>query len=219
MSEANIEIKNYASSSHFTIIKNALLRNKNLSWKATGLLCYMLSMADGWSFNLKHLSHQKTDGERSTRAGLQELENSGYLYIEKERGDHGEFVKTIWHITDDPENASWAKAKAKSKIVAPAPTKTRPAADTKKPIPPDFKPGDSAINLAKDYGLNINQEITKFIDYYTGVGSQYKDWQSIFKSWLHKANDFKAKTQRVTKASSFNKNNGAAKAIFGDIDL
>ena len=42
---------------NFTHLPNKILRDKNLSWKARGLLCTMLSYATikGWKFNRKHL--------------------------------------------------------------------------------------------------------------------------------------------------------------------
>lgn len=63
----------------YTIVDNAALRDTTLSFKATGLLAYLLSMPDDWKPNSRHLATIKTDGRASVMAGLRELEACGYL--------------------------------------------------------------------------------------------------------------------------------------------
>lgn len=54
-------------------------RDKQLSWKAKGLMVYFMDKPDGWVFRLSHLLDQATDGEASVRSGLKELKEVGYL--------------------------------------------------------------------------------------------------------------------------------------------
>lgn len=63
----------------YTILQNELLRDTRLSWKARGLLAYLLSQPPGWHTWLEHLATQAPDGRDSVRAGLRELESCGYL--------------------------------------------------------------------------------------------------------------------------------------------
>ena len=75
----------------FTVMSNYHLRDKNLSYKAKGLLSFMLSLPEDWDYSLKGLcsiSKENTDAIRST---LKELQQNHYLEIEKVRGDKGHF--------------------------------------------------------------------------------------------------------------------------------
>jgi len=91
-----------AKKNNFTIINNDILRNKNLSWKAKGLLCYLLSLPDDWEINLKHLENQAKDGSESLRSGLKELEEEGYLLHKSNRNESGQFSGHEWIVYEDP---------------------------------------------------------------------------------------------------------------------
>lgn len=60
-------------------ISNAVLEDSSLSWKARGLLAYLLSRPDNWNVIVSHLVKQGTDGKASVMAGLKELEDAGYI--------------------------------------------------------------------------------------------------------------------------------------------
>jgi len=83
MSIRNPERKSY------TKICNDALRNKSLSLKARGLLCYLLSLPDEWNVNLAHLETiSDKDGRTSVISGMRELKQGGYLVrtIERDNG-------------------------------------------------------------------------------------------------------------------------------------
>lgn len=63
----------------FTIIHNATLRDCHLSWRARGLLAYILSLPDNWTVTSGHLEQQAPEGREAVRAGLRELERHGYM--------------------------------------------------------------------------------------------------------------------------------------------
>lgn len=70
-------------------IDNRALRDKALSWKARGLLAYLLSMPDNWETNIEHLAKQGPDGRAAVSAGLKELQKAGYLHRQRVRGESG----------------------------------------------------------------------------------------------------------------------------------
>jgi len=63
----------------FTRIENSLLQDSRLSWKARGLLAYMLSKPDDFIFHMDELTRHTTDGIDSIRAGIKELQVLGYI--------------------------------------------------------------------------------------------------------------------------------------------
>jgi hypothetical protein len=64
---------------HFTTLSNDLLADERLSFKARGLLAYLLSRPDGWHTDATRLAQIGPDGRRSILTGLSELEEAGYL--------------------------------------------------------------------------------------------------------------------------------------------
>lgn len=64
---------------NFTIASNAVINDKNLSYKAKGIYLYLCSRPDGWKFYLSEIAKQSSDGESSVRSGIKELEDFGYL--------------------------------------------------------------------------------------------------------------------------------------------
>lgn len=63
----------------YVIIDKQIFDNNNLSWKAKGILGYLLSKPDNWKISIADLIKQSKDGRMSVYTGLKELENHGYL--------------------------------------------------------------------------------------------------------------------------------------------
>lgn len=105
-----VRIVRSAAADNFTILRNDIARDARLSWKATGIITYLLGLPHDWRLRLSHLSQQKLDGRDSTRAGLAELETTGYLRIEVVRDESGRFLETVWHVTDTPATSGRAGA-------------------------------------------------------------------------------------------------------------
>lgn len=64
---------------NYTCVSNEIGRDKNLSFKAKGLLYYMLTCKDDWDFSIQGICSMGSDGYESVRTGLIELEKAGYL--------------------------------------------------------------------------------------------------------------------------------------------
>lgn len=87
---------------NFTVLDNNLILDKRLSWKALGLLTFLLSLPPDFKLRLNHLSKQRPTGRDATRSGLKELEDAGYLLIAIERHANGKFACTTWNVSDRP---------------------------------------------------------------------------------------------------------------------
>ena len=62
----------------FTIIPNEILRNDKLSWEATGLLCYLLSLPSNF------IVRRDSFGRDKGRAAFAELVEHKYIYFNDE---------------------------------------------------------------------------------------------------------------------------------------
>lgn len=76
----------------YSQISRTILQDKNLSWKTTGMLAYLLSLPNNWEVNVVDLSQRKTDGKQSTRTVLKELIRLGYAIKNVKRDDKGRFT-------------------------------------------------------------------------------------------------------------------------------
>lgn len=79
-----------------------MLNDANLSWKAKGLFVYLWSQADEWNFYETEVVKHSTDGIRSMRSGIHELEENGYLTRKRDR--IGNRLKgSIWLLSETPQ--------------------------------------------------------------------------------------------------------------------
>lgn len=68
---------------NFTTVHNNLILDEKLSWKAKGLLIYMLSRPTGWKYKSAEIAKNSTDGRDSVRNGLKELVENKYISRQK----------------------------------------------------------------------------------------------------------------------------------------
>src|SRR5699024_6157764 len=64
---------------NYTTIHNGFIKRKDLSWKAKGIMTYLLSLPDDWVVNLDEIKRNASDGESSFRSGWKELKDAGYV--------------------------------------------------------------------------------------------------------------------------------------------
>lgn len=92
-----------AHKSNFTVIDNQVFKS-NLSLKARGLLCTMLSLPDNWHFTEAGLvSILPKDGRDSLRAAIKELETERFLMREQMRDENGKLDDYVWTFSDYPQ--------------------------------------------------------------------------------------------------------------------
>ena len=87
---------------NYTHMANYHFRDKELSWKAKGILSTMLSLPDNWDYSLAGLSTLANDGMSSTRTAIKELESSGYLIRKPIRKD-GKIADWEYLIFEKPQ--------------------------------------------------------------------------------------------------------------------
>jgi uncharacterized phage protein (TIGR02220 family) len=75
----NLSILRVEKNANYVVMNRTALNDKRLSWKAKGIMAYMLSMPDDWVFYITELTKHSTDGEKAFRSGLKELKENGYV--------------------------------------------------------------------------------------------------------------------------------------------
>ncbi len=76
---------------NYTVMSNYHLRDRNLSYKAKGLLSFMLSLPEDFDYSLAGLCSISKGSRDGIRSILKELQDHHYVKIEKVRGNKGYF--------------------------------------------------------------------------------------------------------------------------------
>ena len=87
---------------NYTTIDNNIFKNKELSWKAKGILTTMLSLPNDWEFSVEGLATMSDDKTSATRTGIQELEQKGYLKRTRVHDSKGIVRNMIYDIYEKP---------------------------------------------------------------------------------------------------------------------
>ena len=86
---------------NYTCISNDVFKS-DLSLKARGMLCTMLSLPDDWEFSENGLQAILKDGQTSVRSAIKELESAGFLSRTRERDESGRMGRCVWIVCDYP---------------------------------------------------------------------------------------------------------------------
>lgn len=86
---------------NYTCISNDIFKS-DLSLKARGMLCTMLSLPDDWEFSENGVQAILKDGQTSVRSAIKELESAGFLSRTRERDENGRMGRCVWIVCDYP---------------------------------------------------------------------------------------------------------------------
>lgn len=87
-------------------VPSATVADGRLSFKARGILAYLLDKPAGWDVRSVAIAADSPDGKAAVQAGLRELARAGYYRIERRRPLDGRLV-TGTAVSEEPV-ASWA---------------------------------------------------------------------------------------------------------------
>lgn len=87
---------------NYTVMSNHHLTDRDLSFKAKGLMSYMLSRPDDWDFTIAGLSRLNKDGRDAIGRIIQELESHGYLERIRRRQSKGTFGTMEYILHEQP---------------------------------------------------------------------------------------------------------------------
>ncbi len=108
---------------NFTILSNAVINDERLSFRARGILTWLLSKPDDWHTRSESIAAQSPprEGRDAVRSALRELAELGYLVREKIQNERGQW-STIQTVYEEPVTGP-----APGEPTAGAPTSGSPA--------------------------------------------------------------------------------------------
>jgi hypothetical protein len=86
----------------FARVPKALLADDRLSWRAKGVIAYLLGKTADWKIRITDIVNQSTDGKDSVRSAIEELKSAGYAKSECVKSDIGQFTEWRLHVSDRP---------------------------------------------------------------------------------------------------------------------
>ncbi|GAB3324694.1 hypothetical protein GCM10027299_22070 [Larkinella ripae] len=91
------------SEANFTVLSNSMLQDRRMSWKARGLLAYLLSLPEDWHVYKTELqNHSERDGRFSTDAAFEELVEFGYIKAVMSRNEKGQMLGYNYNVYEIP---------------------------------------------------------------------------------------------------------------------
>jgi hypothetical protein len=159
----------------FVHLPNSAVNDEQLSFRARGLLAYMLGRPPDWSFNAERLARAGQEGRDAVRAALRELSARGYYRSTKQRvpGAGGRMVfvtvtevaptpaampvqppKTGFQPSEDQPSEGQPSEGQRSKSVRPLKTAT--------PTPGAGEVADADINRIRSIRLSLGLPVDRW---------------------------------------------------------
>lgn len=188
----------------YTHVNNEIFHDKNISYKAKGLFCQMLSLPDNWDFKENSIKALATDGISSVRTGLKELMEKGYL-VRKPIREGNLIVDWEYTLIDCPRNLENLKIENLKidnlKIENLNPIKLNNNS-TKNELNKNninvckhkHKYGEYQHVLLTDkehahlvelYGSSLDEHIKILDEYIETSGKKYKNHSLVIQKWVH----------------------------------
>ena len=101
-------IRTHKEDGKFFMMHKHPIESAELSWKAKGILTYLMSKPSDWTIRISDLVKHSADGEGALRNGLAEMERAGYLVKRRENDKNGLFnwVCVVYETPVPPEERS-----------------------------------------------------------------------------------------------------------------
>lgn len=188
----------------YTHVNNEIFHDKNISYKAKGLFCQMLSLPENWDFKENSIKALATDGISSVRAGLKELMEKGYL-VRKPIREGNLIVDWEYTLIDCPRNLENLKLenlkienlklenlnpiKLNNNSTKNELNKNNINVCTQKHKYGEYQhvllTDEEHTHLVELYGSSLDEHIKILDEYIETSGKSYKNHSLVLQKWVH----------------------------------
>lgn len=201
---------------NYTCISNNVFRS-DLSLKARGMLCTMLSLPDDWEFSENGLQAILADGQTSIRSAIKELEGAGFLSRTRERDESGRMGKCVWIVCDYPrfENPNLVNSNLgnEPQLSTKEQSTDRPTTKESKKEPrhkygeyQNVLLSDSDMKkLKEEFPIDWEERIENLSSYMESNGKTYKNHLATIRNWARKDRQRPSQQPRRAEENGFDK--------------
>lgn len=133
----------------YSQIPNKIINNPNLSYKAKGVLIYLISKPNNWETRISDIVKHGREGETAVSSAIKELEEAGYIIRKKIRGKDGKWAGWETLVFEEPQGVSPSQE---------APLPSEPQSENHPQPKLDFPMSDNPIS---DNRPLINTDLSK----------------------------------------------------------
>ena len=208
---------------NYTCISNDVFRS-DLSLKARGMLCTMLSLPDDWEFSENGLQAILKDGQTSIRSAIKELESAGFLSRTRERDESGRMGKCVWIVCDYPrfenpsmdtpslDKSNWdyePQLSTKQQSTNESSTKE---SSTKRETRHKFGEYENVLltdtdieKLKAEFPTDWEERIERLSSYMASSGKSYKNHLATIRNWARRDKEANSGTVSRETSSGFDR--------------
>ncbi|MEX3748254.1 MULTISPECIES: DnaD domain protein [Lysinibacillus] len=112
---------------NYVVLDKGFLNDNRLSWRAKGLLAYMLSLPNDWLFSISDLAIRSKCGRDTTANIIKELTNAGYIHKEQGRTNLGKFGKMDLLVFETTQSAPFTENQVTENPLTESPLTENPS--------------------------------------------------------------------------------------------
>lgn len=90
----------------YVMVDKEMIEDYRLTWKARGLLCYLLSKPNDWKIYVSELTKHAKDGRDSTNSAINELIKQKYIDRELLPKEKGKFNGYEYTVVENPQRVN-----------------------------------------------------------------------------------------------------------------
>lgn len=201
---------------NYTCISNDVFKS-DLSLKARGMLCTMLSLPDDWEFSENGLQAILKDGQTSVRSAIKELESAGFLSRTRERDESGRMGRCVWIVSDYPrlENPNLVNSNLGNEPqLSTKESSTNKSTTKESKKEPRHKYGeyenvlltDSDVEKLKaEFPTDWEERVERLSAYMASTGKSYKNHLATIQNWARRDRSGNKSGVSREPSSGFNK--------------
>lgn len=208
---------------NYTCISNDVFRS-DLSLKARGMLCTMLSLPDDWEFSENGLQAILKDGQTSVRSAIKELESAGFLSRTRERDESGRMGRCVWIVCDYPrfenpsmdtpslDKSNWDNEPQLSTKEQSTNESSTNKSSTKKETRHKYGEYSNVLltdsdmeKLKTEFPTDWEERIERLSYYMESKGKTYKNHLATIRNWARKDRQSHSQQPRRAQENGFDK--------------
>lgn len=217
---------------HASVPRAPLEDAQELSWRAVGILVYMLTRPDDWELRKGDLVNRHREGRDAVLTATNELRAAGYVRQVPRPGGGTDWVVSETAMTDEEWAVTLADSDARVSRESDDPThgfsvhqkpvplstpehklpsgNSAPARKTRQKktrrrtqVPDGFRPTKEHLAYAMEHSLDVEDERERFLLYHQKEGTLAASWNASFSLWLRNAVKFRERDAPATAERTF----------------